>query len=198
MQEDKVKLKIVGISYSQIQSGAYALILAEEIGQYHIPIVIGASEAQSIAISMERINMPRPLTHDLIINISTAFGVKLKEVFINKFEDGIFYSELTLEDDSRQIIIDSRTSDAIAIAIRTKAPIFTTRKIIDEAGFIMESIGNNKFSLGKEFNNKNKETNLESLPLEELNHRLQIHIELEEYEEAAVISKIIKSKEKDL
>lgn len=198
MQEDKVKLKIVGISYSQIQSGAYALILAEEIGQYHIPIVIGASEAQSIAIGLERINMPRPLTHDLIINISTAFGIKLKEVFINKFEDGIFYSELTIEDDSRQIIMDSRTSDAIAIAIRTKAPIFTTRKIIDEAGFIMESIGNNKFSLGKEFNNKNKETNLESLPLEELNHRLQIHIELEEYEEAAVISKIIKSKEKDL
>ena len=130
MQEDKVKLKIVGISYSQIQSGAYALILAEEIGQHHIPIVIGASEAQSIAISMERISMPRPLTHDLIINISTAFGIELKEVYINKFEDGVFYSELTLEDCSRQIIVDSRTSDAIAIAIRSKAPIYTTHKII--------------------------------------------------------------------
>ena len=198
MQEDKVKLKIVGISYSQIQSGAYALILAEEIGQYHIPIVIGASEAQSIAISLERINMPRPLTHDLIINISTAFGIKLKEVFINKFEDGIFYSELTIEDDSRQIIMDSRTSDAIAIAIRTKAPIFTTRKIIEDAGFIMESIGENKFSLGKKFNNPNKQSNLENLSLEELNLRLQAHIELEEYEEAAVISKIIKTKEKEL
>ena len=89
--ENKVKLKIVGISYSQIRSGAYALILAEENGQYHIPIVIGASEAQSIAIKMEKINMPRPLTHDLITNISQAFGIKLTEIFIYKFEDGILF-----------------------------------------------------------------------------------------------------------
>ena len=88
--------------------------------------------------------------------------------------------------------------DAIAIAIRTKAPIFTTRKIIEDAGFIMESIGENKFSLGKKFNNPNKQSNLENLSLEELNLRLQAHIELEEYEEAAVISKIIKTKEKEL
>lgn len=191
--ENKVKLKIVGISYSQIRSGAYALILAEENGQYHIPIVIGASEAQSIAIKMEKINMPRPLTHDLITNISQAFGIKLTEIFIYKFEDGIFYSELTFNDGDRQIIIDARTSDAVALAIRTKAPIFTTREIIDETGFIMEVTGENSYSLEKDTKHDN-EIKLENLAIEELERMLNKHIDLEEYEQAAHISKIIKQK----
>ena len=191
--ENKVKLKIVGISYSQIRSGAYALILAEENGQYHIPIVIGASEAQSIAIKMEKINMPRPLTHDLITNISQAFGIKLTEIFIYKFEDGIFYSELTFNDGERQIIIDARTSDAVALAIRTKAPIFTTREIIDETGFIMEVTGENSYTLEKDTKVDN-EIKLENLAIEELEKMLNKHIDLEEYEQAAHISKIIKQK----
>ena len=191
--ENKVKLKIVGISYSQIRSGAYALILAEENGQYHIPIVIGASEAQSIAIKMEKINMPRPLTHDLITNISQAFGIKLTEIFIYKFEDGIFYSELTFNDGDRQIVIDARTSDAVALAIRTKAPIFTTREIIDETGFIMEVTGENSYSLEKDSKHDN-EIKLENLAIEELERMLNKHIDLEEYEQAAHISKIIKQK----
>lgn len=191
--ENKVKLKIVGISYSQIRSGAYALILAEENGQYHIPIVIGASEAQSIAIKMEKINMPRPLTHDLITNISQAFGIKLTEIFIYKFEDGIFYSELTFKDGERQIIIDARTSDAVALAIRTKAPIFTTREIIDETGFIMEVTGENSYTLEKDTKVDN-EIKLENLAIEELEKMLNKHIDLEEYEQAAHISKIIKQK----
>lgn len=191
--ENKVKLKIVGISYSQIRSGAYALILAEENGLYHIPIVIGASEAQSIAIKMEKINMPRPLTHDLITNISQAFGIKLTEIFIYKFEDGIFYSELTFNDGDRQIVIDARTSDAVALAIRTKAPIFTTREIIDETGFIMEVTGENSYSLEKDTKHDN-EIKLENLAIEELERMLNKHIDLEEYEQAAHISKIIKQK----
>ncbi len=191
--ENKVKLKIVGISYSQIRSGAYALILAEENGLYHIPIVIGASEAQSIAIKMEKINMPRPLTHDLITNISQAFGIKLTEIFIYKFEDGIFYSELTFNGGDRQIVIDARTSDAVALAIRTKAPIFTTREIIDETGFIMEVTGENSYSLEKDSKHDN-EIKLENLAIEELERMLNKHIDLEEYEQAAHISKIIKQK----
>ena len=191
--ENKVKLKIVGISYSQIRSGAYALILAEENGLYHIPIVIGASEAQSIAIKMEKINMPRPLTHDLITNISQAFGIKLTEIFIYKFEDGIFYSELTFNDGDRQIVIDARTSDAVALAIRIKAPIFTTREIIDETGFIMEVTGENSYSLEKDTKHDN-EIKLENLAIEELDRMLNKHIDLEEYEQAAHISKIIKQK----
>ena len=191
--ENKVKLKIVGISYSQIRSAAYASILAEENGQYHIPIVIGASEAQSIAIKMEKINMPRPLTHDLITNISQAFGIKLTEIFIYKFEDGIFYSELTFNGGDRQIVIDARTSDAVALAIRTKAPIFTTREIIDETGFIMEVTGENSYSLEKDTKHDN-EIKLENLAIEELERMLNKHIDLEEYEQAAHISKIIKQK----
>ncbi len=195
--ENKVKLKIVGISYSQIRSGAYALILAEENGQYHIPIVIGASEAQSIAIKMEKINMPRPLTHDLITNISQAFGIKLTEIFIYKFEDGIFYSELTYNDGDRQIVIDARTSDAVALAIRTKAPIFTTREIIDETGFIMEVTGENSYSLEKDTKHDN-ELKLENLAIEELEKMLNKHIDLEEYEQAAQVSKIIKQKKETI
>ncbi len=191
--ENKVKLKIVGISYSQIQTGAYALILAEEDGQYHIPIVIGATEAQSIALKMEHINMPRPITHDLIVSISNAFGIKLTEVFIYKFEDGIFFSELTFDDGNRQIVIDSRTSDAIAIAIRTKTPIYTTPEIIDKAGFILEATGENSYSLDKK-NTSKKEIKLENLAIEELEKMLNKHIDLEEYEKAAEINKIIKQK----
>lgn len=195
---NKVKLKIVGISYSQIRSGAYALILAEEDGQYHIPVVIGASEAQSIAIKMEHISMPRPLTHDLIVSITKAFGIVLKEVFIYKFEDGIFSSELTFEDGDRQIIIDSRTSDAIAIALRTKTPIYTTREIIDETGFILE-VSNDKTILERESDNDNggNEIKLENLAIEELEKMLHRHIESEQYEEAAKINEIIKRKKKN-
>lgn len=138
MESEKIRLKVLGISYSQIQSGAYALILAQADGPYRIPVVIGASEAQSIAIRMEGIIPPRPMTHDLFVSFAHAFGVKLKEVFIYKFEDGIFSSELTFTDGEREVVLDSRTSDAIAIAMRTKSPIFTTRSILDETGFIME------------------------------------------------------------
>ena len=138
--------------------------------------------------------MPRPLTHDLTISITNAFGVKLKNVFIYKFEDGIFSSELTLDDGNRQIIIDSRTSDAVALAIRTNAPIYTTRNIINETGFILESKGDNKFALEKNRPEDNIVTKLEDLPINELNKKLQYHIEQEEYEEAAIISKIIKNR----
>ena len=144
---DKVKLKIIGISQSQIKTGAYALILAEQNGPYHIPIVIGASEAQSIAIIMENIRLPRPLTHDLTVSITNAFGIMLEKVFIYKFEDGIFSSELTFKDDDRQIIIDSRTSDAIALALRTKAPIYTTQDIINETGFKLQITDNQSYKI---------------------------------------------------
>lgn len=187
---DKVKLKIVGISYSEIRSNAYALILAEENGIYHIPIIIGPAEAQSIALKIEHVNMPRPLTHDLIVSINNAYGITLKEVFIYKFEDGIFSSELTFDDGSRQIVIDSRTSDAIAIAIRTNTPIYTTQKIINETGFVMDITDKDSYSLE---NSTNK--TLDDLTISELEELLAKHIELEEYEAAADISKIIKQKQ---
>ena len=114
----RIKLRVQGLANSQIQSGAYALILAEENGPRRIPIIVGTAEAQSIAIALEHIVPPRPLTHDLFATFAQAFNVILKEVYIYKFEDGVFYSELEFSDGERSIKLDSRTSDAIAIALR--------------------------------------------------------------------------------
>ena len=129
-----IPLRVMGLSYNQLQNGAYALLLAQVNGPYRIPVVIGAPEAQSIAIALEGIITPRPLTHDLFSTFAQAFGVRLMQVFIYRFEDGIFSSELTFADDVRTITLDARTSDAIALAIRTHAPIFTTPEIIGETG----------------------------------------------------------------
>ena len=122
---DKVRLKVMGVSYSQIQSGAYALILEEIGGPRRIPIVIGSDSAQSIAIKLEGIIPPRPLTHDLIVSLTRAFGIKLQEVFIYKFEDGIFSSELTFIDGERQVVLDSRTSDVRANRLCNGSCCFT-------------------------------------------------------------------------
>lgn len=136
--DTRIKLRVQGLTNSQIQSGAYALILAEEEGFRRIPIIVGTSEAQSIAIALERITPPRPLTHDLFATFAQAFGIRLREVFIYKFEDGVFYSELLFDDGMNQIRLDSRTSDAIAIALRVKCDIYTTPGIVTECGVVLE------------------------------------------------------------
>lgn len=136
--DTRIQLRVQGLTNSQIQSGAYALILAEEEGPRRVPIIVGTAEAQSIAIALEKIVPPRPLTHDLFATFASAFGIRLREVFIYKFEDGVFYSELYFEDGERQIRIDSRTSDAIAIALRVKCAIYTTEQIVEECGVVLE------------------------------------------------------------
>ncbi len=188
----------MGLSYSQIQTGAYALILAQVGGPYRIPVVIGAAEAQSIAIKMESITPPRPMTHDIFVSFAHAFGVKLVEVFIYRFEDGIFSSEMTFSDGERTITIDSRTSDAIAIAMRTGAPIFTTPEILDETGFEMEikEEGDSDEDSGLEPMDEDgiREPKLENYAIEELEKTLQKLIDNEEYEEAARVAEILKRK----
>lgn len=197
---DRIRLKVLGISYSQIQSGAYALILAQVGGPYRIPVVIGAAEAQSIALRMESITPPRPMTHDLFVSFAHAFGVKLKEVFIYKFEDGIFSSELTFSDGDRTVVIDSRTSDAIAIAMRTGAPIFTTRDILDETGFLLElqddesADDDMQAEMDEQEENISEEPKLENYTIEELERTLAKLIETENYEDAAKVSEILKRK----
>lgn len=138
--ENLVKLNIKGISYSQTQTGAYALILEEELGQRKLPIIIGGFEAQSIALALEKdIKTPRPLTHDLFVSIGSAFNFFVKGVYIHKLEDGVFYSNILIEDgDGRQEEIDSRTSDAIALAIRFDAPIFALEVVMEKAGIHLE------------------------------------------------------------
>ncbi len=134
-----VKLNIKGISYSQTQNGAYALILNEVDGDKKLPIVIGAFEAQSIAIALEKeIKPPRPLTHDLFKNFADRFDVVIKQVIIHKLVDGVFYSSIICERDKIEEIIDARTSDAIALALRFNAPIFTYKNILDKAGIYLK------------------------------------------------------------
>lgn len=195
--DDRVRLKVLGISYTQLQSGAYALLLAQTDGPYRIPVVIGAPEAQSIAIKMEGITPPRPLTHDLFMSFTQAFGIRLQEVFLYKFEDGIFSSELTFTDGERQIVLDARTSDAVAIAIRCKAPIWTTRAILHETGFIIEEDPSGEAVATKpaqETSDDEAAPRLENLAVEELHKMLSSLVEEEKYEEAARIAAIIKSK----
>ena len=135
-----VRLNIKGISYSQTQSGAYALILSEVDGQRKLPIVIGAFEAQSIAIALEKeIEPPRPLTHDLFKNFSDRFDIVVKQVIIHKLVDGVFYASLICERDKTEEVIDARTSDAIALALRFFFFIFTYQNILEKAGIILKN-----------------------------------------------------------
>lgn len=135
---DLVQLKIKGISYSQTQNGAYAVILNEEEGERKLPIVIGAFEAQSIAIALEKeIKPPRPLTHDLFKNFADTFQITIKKIIIHKLVDGVFYSSIFCESNTAEEVIDARTSDAIALALRFDAPIFTYKTILDKAGIFL-------------------------------------------------------------
>jgi len=137
----KVKLNILGLSYSQTQTGAYALVLAEEDGERRIPIIIGGVEAQAIAIQLEELEPPRPLTHDLFKSFAVAFSINIVEVNIYRLHEGIFYSELICESGNNRVRIDSRTSDAVAIALRFKCPIFTSEEILEKAGITLNIEG---------------------------------------------------------
>lgn len=137
---EKVKLSVLGLSYNHSNSGAYALVLSEEDGDRRIPIIIGGVEAQAIAIQLEGLTPPRPLTHDLFVSFASAFNIKIDEVFIYKLKDGIFYSELSCYDftTKNKVRIDSRTSDAVALALRFHVPIYTSKEIMERAGIILD------------------------------------------------------------
>lgn len=200
--DSRVRLTVLGLSYNALQSGAYALLLAEEDGPYRIPVVIGAAEAQAIATRMEGITPPRPLTHDLFMSFVQAYGIRLLEVFIYKYEDGVFSAELTFDDGERRVSLDARTSDAIAIAMRCKAPIWTTREIVDQTGFIIEgdptvasgASKSEKPVIMVEESDPLAEPDPEKLAVEELEKMLDRLIKEENYEEASRISEIIKRK----
>ena len=129
-----IEMKVQGLANSQVQSGAYALILAEKEGTRRIPIVVGMPEAQAIAIALEKIHTPRPLTHDLLTSLLSAYQVQINRVLIYKFEDGIYYAELSTTNGERDVTIDARTSDAIAIALRVHCKIYILADILDECG----------------------------------------------------------------
>jgi bifunctional DNase/RNase len=188
-----IELLINGISYSQTQNGAYALILSEIEGERKLPIVIGTNEAQSIAIAIEKeIKPPRPLTHDLFKNFCERFDIKIKQVIIHKLVDGVFYSSVICERDGIEEIIDSRSSDAIALAIRFEAPIYTYETILEKAGAVIQVEKDfDEKSLLKELFSED-DTYIESPDLQdksnkELEELLKIAIQNENYESAAKI-----------
>ncbi len=192
----KVKLDIVGLSYSQTQSGAYALVLGEVNGRRRLPIIIGAFEAQAIAIEIEKMTPSRPLTHDLFKSFAQAYQIEILEILIYNLVDGVFFAKLICSDGQNTREIDARTSDAIALAVRFKAAIYTYEFIISSAGIVIE--GNdllfleNMDSMAKEKGSEDISTsiptsNYKSLSIEELQKKLQEAIAEEAYEKAARI-----------
>jgi len=189
-----VRLDIKGISYSQTQSGAYALVLSEVDGTRTLPIVIGAFEAQSIAIALEKeIKPPRPLTHDLFKSFADRFHIVIKQVIIHKLVDGVFYSSLICERDGIEEIIDTRTSDAIALATRFLAPIFTYENILDKAGVYLKLKEDDEIDeddpilLDDLIAETVEETSYGTETLKELNKQLDEAVANEDYELAAKI-----------
>ena len=188
-KEDLIELKVLGITRSEVQAGAYALLLENADSTpdeaRRIPIVVGAAEAQSIAVHLEQVMPSRPLTHDLFVSLFHVYGIQLQYVTIYSFKDGVFAAMLHLTDGKTQVEIDSRTSDAIAIALRTSAPIYTTPEVMQLTSYEWRRDGEYK---------PQKPVRLEDLPVEKLERRMQQYVDKEEYEKAEKKKKIIAQK----
>lgn len=192
---DKIKLELIGITYNQIESGVYAVILQQSGGTRRIPIIIGYPEAQAIECKLQDVVTPRPLTHDLMANSLAAFGITLEEVNIRKLPSGIFAASLRLNDGNSIHEIDSRSSDAIALAIRVGAPIYTTSDVLDEAGFEpgekRDKEGKREMKAKRSSDKAKKvsteKSGLSEMSIEQLTQAMQQAAEREDYEEAARI-----------
>lgn len=189
---EKVRLEIFRMTYSQSQSGAYALILGEVGGNRRLPIIIGGFEAQAIALGLEKIQPPRPLTHDLFKNFAIFYGIELIEVVINKFSEGVFHAILRCVKDGVISEIDARTSDAVALAIRFQCPVYTYENILEEAGIVMED--DNLEAEPEE--PSEEEAPFSEYLLSELEEMLQKAVENEEYEKASQLRDEIQKRNK--
>ena len=194
----KIKLEIVALSHSITQSHSYAVVLGELNGLRRLPIVIGGFEAQAIAVALEHMQPSRPLTHDLMKNFMNSFGIELQEIIISDLQEGIFYSKLVCYTTNDTIEIDSRTSDALALAVRFTCPIYTYEHILENAGILMDDTTNKKTSSDalrtEEFNSDHE--NLSSLVLEELQILLNKVLEQEDYIRAISIRDEIQKRKK--
>lgn len=181
MSEEKIQLEVLGLTYSQIQAGAYALVLGEVGGARRLPIIIGQVEAQAIAIQLQGLEAPRPLTHDLICRVMQEYNVKLREVYIFKMEKDIFFSRLICRHEAEEVkFIDARTSDAIALAVRAGSPIFIEREIFMRSSFTFSTDG-------KISDNVKTADALGSQTVDELQKKLEQAVKEEKYELAAKI-----------
>ncbi|MBL0144549.1 MAG: bifunctional nuclease family protein [Chitinophagaceae bacterium] len=193
----RIELEIVALSHSITQTHSYAVVLGEVNGLRRIPIVIGGFEAQAIAVALERMNPSRPLTHDLMKNFMMAFNVELHEVVINDLQEGIFYSQLVCSSANDTVEIDSRTSDALALAVRFGCPIYTYDNILEQAGVLMEDDGKKKKEVAASITSEEGSAdNLKTMSLEELNILLNDVLEHEDYIKAIAIRDEIKSRGK--
>lgn len=192
--EQKYRLEIIGITFNQIESGVYALILQQVGTSTRIPIIIGFPEAQAIECKLQEIKTPRPLTHDIMVNSLKEFGISLEYVMIKRLPNGVFSADLHLSNGINQHIVDARSSDAVALAIRTGSPIYTTEEVIREAGF--EPGGKRKKNETAQSDNEPVETQnagggLEAMSLDDLNQAMEKAAKDENYEEAARIKEEI-------
>jgi uncharacterized protein len=183
----KIKLEIVGLSYSQTQSGAYALVLGEANGKRRLPIIIGGFEAQAIAIELEKISPSRPLTHDLFKSVAENFDISVKEIIIYNLVEGIFFAKLVCVGGDKEVEIDTRTSDAIALAVRFKCPVYTYEFILSTAGIILEEGASPETYEEKQEESPQKQGDLASLSEVELKEMLKGAIDEENYEKASKI-----------
>jgi len=192
----KIELEIVALSHSITQTQSYAVVLGEINGLRRLPIVIGGFEAQAIAVALERMSPSRPLTHDLMKNFMTAFNVNMHEIVINDLQEGIFYSKLVCSSENDTVEIDSRTSDALALAVRFGCPIYTYDNILDQAGVMMDEENNPKQEMSANIpaSSIGKNDSLRSMSLEELNILLTEVLESEDYIRAIAIRDEIKSR----
>jgi uncharacterized protein len=196
MSSKKLELEIVALSHSVTQSHSYAVVLGEVNGVRKLPIVIGGFEAQAIAVALENMQPTRPLTHDLLKNMMIAFEIKLIEVLIHRIHEGIFYAKLICQSSTETLEIDSRTSDALALAVRFDTPIFTYEEILDTAGLQMdENSPKQAVSEEKKVRSKQQPQNdLVSMSIAELENMLQDVLDKEDYIRAAKIRDEINSR----
>ena len=190
----KIELEIVALSHSITQTHSYAVVLGEVNGLRRLPIVIGGFEAQAIAVALERMQPSRPLTHDLMKNFMLAFNIDLHEIIINDLQEGIFYSKLICSTDKDTVEIDSRTSDAVALAVRFGCPIFTYDNILDSAGILMEEDDKKKKVVVS--HTESGSDDLQKLTISELENLLKEVLEHEDYIKAASIRDEIKSRKR--
>lgn len=180
---NKILLEVIGLTYSHSQSGAYALILGEKGSKKRLPVIIGNFEAQSIAVALEKFDNERPLTHDLFKTFAETYDISLKEVIVTRFKEGLLFSEIHTIKDGEISVLDSRTSDAVAIALRFKSPIYTYPQVMEEAGIIMDDID---FEDDTD-SNINAENVFDRYDIHELHEMLQDAIDNEDYERASII-----------
>jgi hypothetical protein len=199
----KIELEIVALSHSITQTHSYAVVLGEVSGLRRLPIVIGGFEAQAIAVALEKMQPSRPLTHDLMKNFMSAFNIELHEIIISDLQEGIFYSKLVCSSDNDTIEIDSRTSDALALAVRFGCPVYTYEHILESAGILMEDTGVSKKKKGTTADEEEDEPtitsgnkdNLKSMSMDELEALLNDVLEQEDYIRAIAIRDEIQNRQ---